>query len=336
MTAHRLHRPTRENADGFTLLELITVLGVIAVLSGFGIGFLSRSENDMDIALSVVRDKIRLAHETARTTGRQTFVELVNRYEDKQVIGQFLRAKVLAVIGQWHLEPGERGFAGLTPELRGEYDQNGRYGHGMRPNGEKGGTLFSIHTRDDARFQMRGGFAFKVELFLESRERCVVTSLEQTFTLELDRDLSPTASMFLAEGPRRGPQVRIDTSNAELPLRRWVSVELVHDGREFRLLVDGEEVGKKSAAGEAYQVRQGSLFEVSPGESPIPGMVDEIQLLAYHRDDPAEIPTGIELKGFEKPVVYDRRGKLIAPVQLEFKLADQTRRFVVAPGGVLQ
>ena len=103
--------------------------------------------------------------------------------------------------------------------------------------------MFAIHTKGEARFNMRHGFAFKIELFLESREKCVVAQLGPTFVLELDEDLAPIASMFLADpGSRRGPQVRIDTQDSELPLRRWVSVGLVHDGRVFRLLVDGEEV----------------------------------------------------------------------------------------------
>jgi prepilin-type N-terminal cleavage/methylation domain-containing protein len=330
--------PSPRNTAGFTLLELITVLGVIAVLSGIGIGFLSKSENDLEIAIAVVRDKIRLAHETARNTGRPTSVELFQRHdaETQELVGQYLSAKVLATVGQWHLEPGERAFAGLDPELIGYPEKNGRYGHGMRPDPEKGGTMFAIHTKGEARFNMRHGFAFKIELFLESREKCVVAQLGPTFVLELDEDLAPIASMFLADpGSRRGPQVRIDTQDSELPLRRWVSVELVHDGRVFRLLVDGEEVGSKSAMGESFQDRQGNLFEVSPDGS-VPGIIDEIQLLAYHSDEQAELPALVEIKGLEKPIDYDRRGKLTRPVTLEFTLGDQKLKKSVAPGGVLQ
>ena len=38
-------------------------MGVLAVLSGIGIGFLGKSESSLSITWTVLRDKIRLAHE---------------------------------------------------------------------------------------------------------------------------------------------------------------------------------------------------------------------------------------------------------------------------------
>lgn len=336
MPTIRSNTATPSTAAGFTLLELMTVLGVIALLSGIGIGFLSKTDNDMDIAMSVVRQKVRLAYETARTTGRPTAVEIRTVYDEDQIpVAQYLSAKVLETVGQWHLEPDERAYAGLRPDLNGIPEKNGRFGYCMRPDPDNEGSMFALSTKDHPRFNMRDGFALKVEVYMTSRERCVVASMGPTFRLELDDDLRPRASMFLADpGPRRGPQVSMDLADNELPLDRWVTLELIHDGRTFRLLIDGEVAAIKSARGEPFQ--EGSLFEVSSEEGPIPGRVDEIQLLAYARGEPAEFPALVTLKGLEEPLTYDRRGKLERPVTLEFTLDEQTRQKKVAPGGVLQ
>ena len=45
-----------ENA-GFTLMELVVVMGVISVLMGIGIGYLSRSENNLAIARGTLRQR---------------------------------------------------------------------------------------------------------------------------------------------------------------------------------------------------------------------------------------------------------------------------------------
>jgi prepilin-type N-terminal cleavage/methylation domain-containing protein len=335
-----LRRPTTATTDdasaGFTLLELITVLGVLALLSGIGIGFLSRTDNDLDVAMAVVRDKVRLAYETARQTGRPTAVEFRTVLDEDQIpMAHYVHAKVLEPVGQWHLEPDEVAYAGLRPELRGIPEADGRFGYCMRPDPKQDGTMFAVVTRDQPRFDMQHGFALKLEVNLDRRERCVVASLGPTFRLELDDELRPRASMFLAEpGPRRGAQVSIDLADSELALDRWVTIELVHDGRTLRLLIDGEVAAVRSARGEPFQ--DGSLFEVSPEDGPVPGRIDEIQLLAYARGEPGEIPAAVTVKGLEKPLTYDRRGQLERPVTLEFILDELKRRKVVAPGGVLQ
>ena len=336
MSTQKSNPETTSATAGFTLLELMTVMGVIAILSGVGIGFLSRTDNDMDIAMAVVRDKVRLAYETARNTGRPTSVELLQVYDETQFrVGQTLTAKVLQTVGQWHLEPNEDVYAGLRPELRGIPDKNGRFGYCMRPDPDDEGTMFAVSSKDRPRFNMRDGFALRVEVYMESRRSCVVAAMGPTFRLEFDDDLRPRASMFLAEpGPRRGVQVSIDLADSELPLDRWVSLELIHDGRTFKLLIDGEVAAVKSAIGEPFQ--DGSLFEVSPEEGPIPGRVDEIQLMAYERDEPTDLPVRVVIKGLSKPLTYDRRGKLQRPVTLEFTLEEQQRYKKVVPGGVLQ
>jgi prepilin-type N-terminal cleavage/methylation domain-containing protein len=324
--------PGERAADGFTLLELMTVMALIGILAGVGMGFLSRSGNDLEVAWSLLREKVRTAHETARSSGRATEVAYVQIGERHG-----LRAKVLDVVGQWHLEPEERPFAGLRPVLTGHYDPAGRFGACMRPDPGKSEAMFALGTKGVDRFRLDGGFSFRIELYLEAREKCVVASLGRTFTLELDDDLRPYASMTLREpGDKPGRRVETEAEAPMLPLRRWIGLIVSHDGRELSILVEGDEVGRVAAAGEPYQDRDGARLLVSPESSPVPGKIDEIRVDAYQLDEFAELPAGVAVGGMQGTIRFDRQGFLVAPVRLILEFDGKEEQRLVAPGGVLQ
>jgi len=310
-------------------------MGVLAVLSGIGIGFLGKSESSASITWTILRDKIRLAHETARTSGRPTTVEMITTKDGDRL----LRGKTLETVGQWHLETDERPFADLIPDLHGIVDPDGRFGECMRPDPDKDESMFSLSTAGIARFGMMDGFALQVEVFLDVRDKCVVATFDSgsTFHLELDQDLVPMARMHLsAGGDQRGRSIEIQAEDHALPLQRWVSLGVYHDGREFALTVGKEVVAQAAAKGELYQSRQGGLFEVSPRGSMVPGKIDEIQLLAYSRGEAVLLPMDVDIAGLDRPVVFDRRGKLVTPVTIEVALDQMKETRTVVPGGVLQ
>ncbi len=333
--SHVSRATSLDDCGGFSLLELITVMGILAVLSGIGIGFLGKSESSVSITWAVLRDKIRLAHETARTSGRPTTVEMIQSEDGSRV----LRGKTLAVVGQWHLEADERPFADLVPELRGVIDQDGRFGACMRPDADQEESLFSLSTAGIARFDLIDGFAMQVEVFLDVRDKCVVVTMDSgnTFHLELDEDLVPMARMHLSVGGgQRGRSVELVAKDHALPLSRWVTLGIYHDGREFALTVGNEVVARSPAKGEPYQNRQGGLFEISPRGSLVPGKIDEIQLLAYERGEPVLLSNDVDIAGLDQPVLFDRAGNLLAPVTIQVSLGELKESRTVAPGGVLK
>lgn len=310
-------------------------MGVLAVLSGIGIGFLGKSESSVSITWTVLRDKIRLAHETARTSGRPTTVEMITTQDGDRL----LRGKTLETVGQWHLETGERPFADLIPELHGIADPDGRFGECMRPDPEQEESMFMLLTGGVARFDMHDGFALQVEVFLDVRDKCVVATFDQgnTFHLELDEDLVPMARMHLgAGGDQRGRSIEIEAKDHALPLSRWVSLGIYHDGREFALTVGNETVARAAAKGEPFRNRNGGVLEISPRGSLLPGKIDEIQLLAYTRGEAVQLPMDIDIAGLDRPVLFDRRGNLIMPVTIEVSLGQLKEKRTVVPGGVLK
>jgi prepilin-type N-terminal cleavage/methylation domain-containing protein len=319
---------------GFTLMELMTVMALIAILAGLGIGLLGIGTTDMEVAWAVVQDELRLAQSTARDRGLPTEV----RFE-RQEAGMVVQSRVLAEVGVWHLEPGEDFFAGLRPELSGTPVEQGRYGWARRPDLEEQKTLFSISSQGRARFDLTHGFVLRLEVKLEERVRATVARFGQAFRLELDDRLVPAATLTLADpGPKPGRRITV-TAARPLRLFQWTQLEVIHDGYRLLLVVDKVTAGKASAGGECFQ-EQNDRLEISPGQAPMHGVVDEIQLLAYELGEAKELPPNIELHGFQGPIGFDGRGRLRAPANtgtvIELSLFDRSEKRSLAPGGVLR
>lgn len=319
---------------GFTLMELMTVMALIAILAGLGIGLLGLGTTDMDVAWAVVQDQLRLAQETARNRRLPTEV----RFEQADG-GLVVQSRVLAPVGVWHLEPDEDYYAGLRPTLHGTAIEQGRYGWARCADVHDPKTLFAVSSQGRARFDLTHGFALRLETKLQERVRATIASFGQAFRLELDDRLVPSATLTLMDpGPKPGRRVTV-TATRPLRLFQWAQVELIHDGYRLLLVVDEVQVAGESARGACFQ-EQGDRLEISPAQAPLHGCVDEIRLLAYELGEAKELPTNIELRGFQGPIGFDRSGKLRAPARtgavIELALHDTSEKRSLAPGGVLR
>lgn len=324
---------SERRAGGFTLLELLTVVALISVLMGLGVGVLQRGSNDLSIALSIVRDQMRLAANTAVANGLPTEVHIAN---EEPGMATRVHVRVLEPVGFWHLESDERWInAALRPELTGSVEPRGRFGEARRPDPESRSSLLTVSAGREGVFYLDRGFAFRLELLLEGRESMAVAKLGRAFEIDLEDGLIPTARVTLAEpGPRPGTVVVV---RGQRPLRTgvWVTLEVVHDGRVLSLLIDGEEVARESARGEPFR-QPSDLLEVSIGSAPILGLVDEIQLLAYEASEEQSLPTSVQLQDLQGPVRFGRRGELLAPARFTLVQGEESLGRTVAPGGVLR
>ena len=318
-----------ERSAGFTLMELLMVMGLQSVLMGLGIGFLQRGDTSTEQFLSVLRSELRGAALTARAHGVPT--EVIATPGVDGLPGQ-LRSSTLVPLASWHLEPDELFVdASLRPQLAGVDEPRGRFGHAMGPDPETGASLFTLPL-GPGRFPLEQGFVLRLDLKLEASEPMVLLRLGEGLNVELTADLIPHLRMVQSAGARRGVSVEIE--GRPVPLYRWFTLEVLHDGRELRLGVDGVEV--RGSAKQPMRQLASDVLEISPGDGPIFGLVDEIRLFAYESGDSQMIPADLELLGLQGPLSFGRDGQLKEPVAFQLRNGDQTTRYSIDLGGVVR
>jgi prepilin-type N-terminal cleavage/methylation domain-containing protein len=312
---------------GFTLLELLVVAGILAVLMGIGLGFLSRGDAGEGQTWSTIAGALRGAALSARTTGLPTAVR-IDPATDRGPAS--VRGRQLVPLTVMHLEPVDATFAPvLRPVVRGVDVPQGRFGHARRNrDGDKAPLVqLPVDVRD---FDLRDGFAFRVDVKLDRREACTVLRLARSLELAFDGAGRPQARFVEKDV--------LGKSGSTALLGRWFSLELTHDGHELWCAIDGRVVARTPATSPLLQTRD-DVLEISPGDSPVPGVLDEVQWFMYVWSEPALLPMGVDLAaGKAVTIAFDGNGEAIdpAPIELEYKKGQLNETLTVKRGGVLE
>jgi prepilin-type N-terminal cleavage/methylation domain-containing protein len=321
------------SAAGFTLLEMLVVMALIGVLMGMGVGFLRRTGDDFEIALAAIRAEVRAAQLTART--RHLPAEVV--LDPGQDGPASVRARILEPVGHWHMEedPRDDESAGVPSEVRGTVEP-GRFGMARRSEDSSRNALLTVRAGTLPVFDLRDGFAIRVDLKLDAVEEAVIARLGEGFVdLSLDHDLRPVAKIVGTEGGGRSAGSVTLAGTRALALHAWQTLELVHDRSELRLLLDGREIGREQARLPVLQTAS-DVFEVSPADAPVRGLVDEVLVLAYTLSPPQTMPVGLQLSAEPSVVRFDADGALDGPSGFRLTIEDDTRTFRFGPGGVIE
>jgi hypothetical protein len=171
-------------------------------------------------------------------------------------------------------------------------------------------------------------------VLLEQRQQATLARIGTNLELGVDSTGRLKASMQQRFENHTGTAAAL-ADTQPLPLHRWVTVELSHDGHVFALLVDGAEVARTDAAGHLQQDAADHL-DLSPADAPVPGVLDEVQLFAFAEAEPIDLPEQLEL---EHPVTvaFGRDGEPIAPPPIALRVARDNRTEIlrVQRGGVL-
>ena len=275
MLAARRHAASPRDEAGFTLLELLTVIGIISVLMGVGLGYIGKTDPAL-VAQTILRGERRAAQMTARAEGVPTEVWVRPGVDNEPARVQ---ARLLEPVAAFQFEPNQPFLdQRLRPALGGEEVAAGRFGAARRSLADDELPLLRWPV-PPLLADLRDGFVLRVDVFLEARQDCVLVDMPPLLEVRLDDLLRPDARLRVRDGQGQAQRKSLQAA-LSVPLRRWSTIEVGYDGRSFWLEVDEREFARVAAAGRPDQERD-MVLDISPPAASVPGVVDEVRLLAF-------------------------------------------------------
>src|SRR5262245_23795719 len=212
----RPRRSTRESR-GFTLLELLVVMGVVSVLLGLAVGFLGRTDPQM-VADSMIAGETRAAQMTARAEGLPTEVWIRPGVDGGPATVQ---ARLLQPIRTFHLEPGEDALDdSLRPTVHGDDVIQGRFGHARRSRDAERVPLLSWPAVPEV-IDLRDGFVIRLDLWLDHRVAGTILRLQPAVEVQLDDAGKPRARFRFRGVGNESTSSAAVASPLSLPLHQW-------------------------------------------------------------------------------------------------------------------
>ena len=313
---------------GMTLIELLIVMGIVAVILGAGLGALAGIDTGSAPALAVVNSSLRSANNWAvarRAPARVAFDSKTNT----------IHAEGLAVIGTWHFETSPpRGAFALNGSYQGvDIVDDGYLGMALDLEGAEEGGNYSVPVHASSTYDLSSGFqvAFSAKPVGKGTGR--VLAIGETLGVELTSNGAIKAWFY---GERReensvvtpSGKVLAETSPGLLRIGSWSRVLVSYDRRELAIFVEG--VPAAQTSDEAFVIKVSGPLVVGAPRRQWPGRIDSLVISAVAANEVIDLPEGVSFaETAPKQVVFAAGGGLdrrihSEPVRFALDMEDGT------------
>lgn len=286
----RRHRADRSRA-GMTLIELLLVIGLLAVMAGGGMGVFAALDLEKNQATGLVKSAMRAARDTSRSQDLPTRV----RIDPLRATLQRLNVRV---IGTWHFEDeGLIGAFGVGGRLEGAaLSDEGWIGRALAFEAGGPGAVAVLGVDRSSLYDLHEGFGIDVWIRLDEDAVTNLIDVGKVCGLQLTREgrlqgwFAPQVEDEFSNRGRGAITVALSEPNV-LPYGRWVRLQLVYDRVELALLVDGVRVA--SALDDRPVWKVDGPMELGDRRRMFPGALDTLVITAAEAVEELELPVGV-------------------------------------------
>jgi prepilin-type N-terminal cleavage/methylation domain-containing protein len=322
---------------GFTLLELLAVMAILAVLMGITVGALQRSGKAqvVDAAARVVKSQLERARHLALKNSTLSKITIIPQTNTTSAM---IRGQVSRIAGSWHFDESEPAIGGDGSTLR-------MFGAAAAPGVVRSGLTVSPVARVQGP-KLTGApthdprFGFSLELNIKPEGPGVIarfgpdTGDSGSFLLRLNDDGS-LAGEAAVRTVDKG--LTVQTRPKVIEMGQWAKVAIAHDGVEFSI-----------AAHNVIEARTPDLHELEtdPASALVIGgflgTVDEVIYKTVGDLDPYEIDRLVSVKlNYPLTVRFNRDGRLnerfhTEPVVIPLSHEGRTVEVTVDLSGVIR
>lgn len=311
---------------GFTLVELIVVMGIIALMIGAGIGLVARLRVTDRAAVGVVNSTLRAARNWSVAREAPARVRIDPERNSIQAFG-------MSVIGTWHFEdmPVRGAFGTEGTSLGGKIVPDGFTGSALSFVGEPARSRVEMAVQLDPAFDLSRGFSIACAVRPSSDDGGDLLAIGESAGIAMSDDGAVRAwfapEIVQEDGERRrGSRVALDTDGGWLRANRWSEVEVQYDRARLAVIVDGTLVASLAETAPVWKVE--SPLVISPSNSAFPGAIDALVIAAVNGEDRRDLPKGVAFAaGSPREIVFAAGGGLDRvlhrePVRLTLELGD--------------
>ncbi len=318
----------RTRRAGMTLIELLIVMGIVAVILGAGLGALAGIDTGSGSAVALVNSSLRSANNWAvarRAPARIAFDAEANT----------IHAEGLAVIGTWHFETNPpRGAFTLNGSYQGvSLADDGYLGKALDLEGAEEGGVYSVPVHTSSTYDLSSGFQIAFAAKPVGTGTARVIAIGETLAVELS---SNGAVKAWFQGERReanavatpSGKVLAQTSPGLLRVGSWSRILVSYDRNALAIFVEG--VPAASTSDEAYVRKVTGPLVVGAPRRQWPGRIDSLVVSAVAADEVIDLPEGVSFaETAPKQVVFAAGGGLdrrahAGPVRFALDFEDGT------------